>query len=357
MKSLISLRKAVVLTSMLILAYFIVSCAYKSNPKKQQNDTRTKYLTGFPTRNASADLANVMLSVKKLKNYSSYRTYIFDKNSRVTMKDLNSEGILARTTAGLITNKATLGTATVLFSDGKHIALLTCDHAVKAPDTIVQWAEYSDLGNNRYIHSISIKIRQQLFVSDFPPQSKFEILASDDKNDISIIGTSYNDPVNNISTFLYPLGKASDLKWGSFIYLAGFPTGQQMVAHGIVSTLPEKTGSFLTDALFNEGFSGGIVLAVTEKDGTFEMVGMACSVAATYGYVLKPEKENHEFIYDPDIPYTGDIFVNQKKDINYGVTSVISDEQIRQLYVDNRTLLLKKGYNLDKFFGVNLKEE
>lgn len=349
--------KAGVIVSLFTAVLSFYSCSHKSIQVVQQIDETARYSTGFPGKNTSTDLERVMFSVKKIKNYSSYRTYIFDDNSRITIKDLNSDGLLEHTTAGIVTNDATSGTATVIFSDGKHIALLTCNHAVKAPDTLFQWAEYSDLNNNHYIHSVSIKIKQQLYISGLPAGSKFEVLASDTKNDIAIIGTSFTDPLNDVQPLAYPCGKSSDLKWGSFIYIAGYPTGQQMVTHGIVSTLPEKSGSFLTDAPFNEGFSGGIAIAVTDIGGRFEMVGMARSVTASYGYVLKPEKENHEFTYNPDLPYTGKIFVNQKKDLNYGVTSVISIDQIRLFYSENRTNLIAKGFDLDEFFGLEPQAE
>jgi hypothetical protein len=287
----------------------------------------------------------------------SYRTYIFDDNTRITLKDLNTEGLLERTRAGIITNEATAGTALVIFSDGRHIALLTCAHAVKAPDTIIQWNNYRDLDNNQYIQSISLKTKQQLFVRDMPEATKFNVLASDTKNDIAFIGTAYNEPVNGIPVFMHPCGNSSDLRWGDFLYLAGYPTGQQMLTHGIVSTQPEKAGSFLTDALFNEGLSGGIALAVTQTGENIELVGMARSVAGTYNYALRPEKGNHEFTYNQAMPYTGDVYVNQKKDLNYGVTSVISINQIRKFYIENRSRLVETGFNLDEFFGLMQKQE
>jgi len=339
-----------------ILACLVTSCNNKINEhiRKPQNETR--YRTGYPVLNASADLNNIVLSTKKVKNYSTYRTYVFDENTKVTLKDLNSDRLLEHTRAGIVTNDATLGTALVIFSNGKNVALLTCAHAVKAPDTIVQWAEYSDLDNNRYIHSISLKIRQQLYVNEMPMGTKFQVLAFDQKNDIALLGTIYNDPVNEIPVFKYPCGNSADLRWGSFLYIAGYPTGQQMVTHGIVSTLPEKSGNFLTDAPFNEGLSGGIVLAITEVGGNFELVGIARSVSATYGYTLKPEKEIHEFTYNPALPYSGNVYVNQKKDINYGVTSIISINQIIQFYEEHRNALIEAGFNLDEFFGLeNMK--
>jgi len=350
-------RRIALLTMLLITVFTTSLCSYKTKKEILNQKSNVKYRTSYPDLNASANLERILTSVKKIKNYSSYRTYVFDEKTRVTLKDLSEDGLLQRTRAGIVTNDATAGTALIIYSDGKNIALLTCAHAVKAPDTIIQWADYSDLGNNRFINSISIKIKQQLYVNDLTGGSRFRVLASDSKNDIAIIGSSYNEPVNDIPVFNQTCGNSSDLKWGSFLYLLGFPTGQQMVSHGIVSTFPEKEGNFLTDAPFNEGLSGGIAIAVTEDGGNFELVGIARSVAASYGYVIKPEKEIHEFTYNPAIPYSGNTYVNQKKDINYGVTSVISINQVRKFYEQNRTDLLRQGFNLDEFFGMNPKSK
>lgn len=338
--------------SKICLLCALSACSFKTSRQLPVQPAASKYITGFPADNISGKLETVLFSVIKIANYSNYRTYVFDDKKMVTLRDLNSEGLLEHTMAGIVSNEATAGTALVVFSDGKHIAMLTCAHAVKAPDTIIDWKDYRDLDNNRYIQSISIKIKQQLYVRDMPGGSKFTVLASDSKNDIAIIGSTYNEPVNGIPVFNFPCGNSSELRWGSFLYLAGYPTGQQMVAHGIVSTLPEKSGYFLTDAPFNEGFSGGIALAVTEAGQDFELVGMARAVAGTFHYVLNPEKENHEFTYNPAIPYTGNVYVAQKKDINYGITSVISINQIRQFYIENRINLIREGYNLDGFFGL-----
>ncbi len=331
----------------------LTSCSYKHNQQIQSPVGGNYYRTGFPERNVSGDIENIFRSIKKITNYSSYRTYVFDENSRVTFDDLSSEGLLERSRAGIVTNNATAGTALIIYSDGSRIAMLTCAHAVKAPDTIIQWNEFSGLGNQRYIRSFSVKIKQQLYVRDMPERSRFRVLASDPDHDIAIIGTDFTETVNDIPACTIPCGNSGALRWGSFIYLAGFPTGQQMVSHGIVSTLPEKAGSFLTDAAFNEGFSGGIALAVSEQHQQLELVGMASSVAGTYSYVLKPEKENYEFIYNPAMPYSGNVYVRQEKSINYGVTTVISIKQVKQFYSNNRSLLLQEGYNLDPFFGIN----
>lgn len=357
MKIIFGIRCIPAFILLLTLGLIFNSCLQKTGKQTQDQYSNVRYRTSFAPGNISSELENIFRSVKQIKNYSSYRTYIFDESKGITLKDLNSGGLFERTRAGIVTNEATSGTALVIFSDGKRIALLTCAHAVIAPDTIIEWAEYSDLGNNRYIHSISFKTKQQLFVNDMPVGSKFEVLQSDSKNDIAFIGATYVDLVNDAPVFEYPCGYARELNWGSILYLLGYPKGQQMATHGIASKVPGKAGSFLTDAPFNEGLSGGIALAITETGNKFELLGIARSVAASYAYVLKPEKENHEFTYNPAIPYTGSIYAEQKKDINYGITSVIAIEQIRQFYIDNRKNLLLKGFNFDNFFGLKLESD
>ncbi len=357
MRTLTKLRFEIKIILTICLATFFISCAYRPKLQLQEHNKEAKYRNSFPTADIGAELETVILSVKKITNYLSYRTYIFDEDSRVTLKDLHSESLLQHTRAGIVTSDATAGTALVLFSDGKHIALLTCAHAVKAPDTIIDWNEYRDLSGSRYIRRISIKLNQQLFVRGMPEGSKFQVLASDAKKDIAFIGVSYNDPVNDVPVFNGHCGNSAELRFGAFLYLAGYPAGQLMITHGIVSLLPEKSGNFLTDALFNEGMSGGIALAVTQKGENLELVGMARSVAATYCNVLKPEKENHEFLYNPVVPYTGNIYAEQKKDISYGITSVISSNQIQEFYKENRTALTTQGFNLDDFFGMKTSQE
>ena len=144
-------RSIQALALLLLLIYAFPACSYKTGNQILKQSNAAKYRTSFPAGNVSSELENIFQSVKQIKNYSSYRTYVFDENTRVTLKDLNSDGLLERTRAGIVTNDATSGTALIIFSDGKRIALLTCAHAVKAPDTIIEWAEYSDLGNNRFI--------------------------------------------------------------------------------------------------------------------------------------------------------------------------------------------------------------
>jgi hypothetical protein len=136
------------------------------------------------------------------------------------------------------------------------------------------------------------------------------------------------------------------------VYILGFPSGYQMVTRGIVSNPdPGKDGEFLIDALFNPGVSGGVVLAVKDGVPNFELVGIARAVSAKYKNVIKPGKESHEELYNPNIPYDGDVFVKLEKEIYYGVTFTISIESIADFYMKNREYFISRGYRLDNFFG------
>ena len=89
----------------------------------------------------------------------------------------------------------------------------------------------------------------------------------DEKNDIAILSKEFSTPPKlHIPVFRYPIGKARELEWGSFIYLIGYPKGYKIITKGIVSDPDrDRQGSFLIDALFNSGLSGGILLAIISK--------------------------------------------------------------------------------------------
>jgi S1-C subfamily serine protease len=128
--------------------------------------------------------------------------------------------------------------------------------------------------------------------------------------------------------------------------------GHKMITKGIVSSPnKDKKGSFLTDAPFNRGFSGGAVLAIRDGVPNFELVGLAKSVSAISSYVLTPSKEYDQSLYDPGTPYTGDVFVDQKTDIRYGITSVISTETIKEFFDRNEQAFKDKGYDFKYLFG------
>ncbi|MBK7173375.1 MAG: trypsin-like peptidase domain-containing protein [Bacteroidales bacterium] len=306
-----------------------------------------RYDAEFPYANCSQQLETILKSVKKVTCYTNYRTYVFGTNSNITLNDLNIGQVKDKAEASIYTNEATSGTAVIIQSTDKQMLLLTCAHIVDLPDTLISYSEYGDL-QNQFIHSISLKVKQQIVIKDVPENNRFSILCSDRKKDIAILGRTFSVPAATPipPPFDYPFGDSDHLEWGSFVYLAGYPVGQLMITKGIVSKAPDKTSNFLTDASFNEGLSGGIVLAIKDGVPNFELVGISRSVSARNEYFLKPEKDIHEFNYNPSIPYSGPLYVNQKKDINYGVSFVIPINHIKQFILDNHKDLASKGFDI-----------
>lgn len=344
----VSARLAFILTAVLLLSGCYSYLYRSANPASSDH----RYDTEFPYASCSEQLKNILASVKKVNGYFSYRTYVFGENSKVTLNDIKSGDLVTKAEASLVTNEATSGTALIIHSDASEMALLTCSHIVSMPDTLINWSDFSDLGSNPYIHSISLKIRQQLVVKEVPEATQFLLLAKDVNADLAIIGHKYTLPIPDKipPVFPYPVGNSDELEWGNFIYLAGFPAGQLMLTKGIVSKAQAADDNFLTDAPFNEGFSGGIALAVRDGVPNFEWVGIGCSVSARSEYFLKPERENFEYNYNPAIPYSGEVYVHQKKEINYGVTWVIPINAVKSFYRNNQVRLKSVGFDLDNFF-------
>lgn len=336
---------------LLLLLIAGTSCTRQLAKSVVSKAQRSSYYSEAPYSNSSADLERITHAVKKVNCYATYRTYVFGENSRVTLQDLSGQDLLEKSMARVDNNESVSGTALAVYCDGDRIALLTCAHVAVFPDTLINWSEHSDLQSNRYIHSISFKLRQQLYVRDIPDGGPIEVLASNIKEDIALLGRTLQQPAPGADVFGYPAGNSDKLEFGSFIYLIGYPVGQLMVTSGLVSLPADPKANFLTDAPFNEGFSGGIVLAVRNDAPGLELVGIGRAVSARTGYSLKPEKQVHEYNYNPSVPYSGNIYVHEEKEMNYGITFVIPVNRLRQFCYDNRQQLSGQGFKLDKFFG------
>ena len=154
--------------------------------------------------------------------------------------------------------------------------------------------------------------------------------------------------------FTYPLGKAKELDWGSFVYLFGYPINYQMVTKAIDSNPNrDEFGSFLVDAVVNNGMSGGIVLAIRDGVPNFEMVGMIQWVPEEEENILVPKKLTNNEKYNPIVPYEGEEYVKRFSSIRYGIARVISVEAIIEFIKKNRESLNEKKYYLDSFVQRN----
>jgi len=196
-----------------------------------------------------------------------------------------------------------------------------------------------------------VKERQSNYAASIPGVHNLEILAFDKGSDLAVLGQKISgQPVYNVSVFQYPFGKAKELEWGDFVYLFGYPAGHQIITKGIVSSPNrDKNGSFLTDAIFNKGFSGGIILGIRDGVPNFELVGMATLVPARQQYYITPVKEGEILDFEQNVPFKGDVYVESRTDIIYGIAPAISVECIAWFLEKNQQKLLEMGYDVRSF--------
>lgn len=349
MKNLLNIEKIKILI-ILICLFLLNSCAKKTYDRIYPTLSDGQYDSEFPYRNCSKQLEEISKTVKKLNCLAFYENYLFSEDKKITKLNFKAENLKKDAILVEITNESVLGTATIIYYDKERIAFLTCLHIIDFPDTVFSFFE-NNSSEEKYISGVSIKAKQMNHIRGIPEGEDIEILATDKKNDIAFLGKKLNPTNENTPFFNYPCGESNDLEWGSFVYIIGYPMGFQMITRGIVSNPDKiKSGSFFIDAVFNRGFSGGLVLAVKDGVPNFELVGMAKSVPYKTENILIPEKENESFEYDPYSPYKGNIYVKSKKNISYGITNSVTIETIKKFFRENKNKLEDKGYDLESFF-------
>jgi len=337
-----------------LLAFIACTSQYRSFTPEILKDG--KYDSEFPSRSPSPYLEKLSEIVKRISSIAFYEGYIFPKEDHVTKSDIlsGSYGLKDAQTFSFYNSSA--GTATIIYAKKRKIAVLTAAHIVDYPDTIITYHTELEGENSGYIESFSLKTKQRNFLADLTDGSGFEVLAIDQDLDVAILGKEFIlPPLKKIPIFNYPLGTAKALEWGSFVYIIGWPKGNKMVTRGIVSSPNrDEKHSFLTDALFNRGFSGGIILAIRDGIPNFELVGIVGSVSATFEQILVPEAQSDASKIDIRLPYKGDIYIKNQQKIDYGVTFGISIDAIKEFLNDHRQLFESYGFSYSDFFKEKL---
>jgi len=310
-----------------------------------------KYDSEFPYRGCSGQLEQISESVRMISCIAYYKSWVFPLAAKVRLQNIHDPFLKEKAEKEVYLNQTASGSATVIYCKNQRIALLTCAHVVYFGDTLITYYQGEDNKQTEYIQSIAVKGRQTNYVAAISGVHNLEILCMDKENDIALIGQILESAVVPlVSVFNYPIGKAKELEWGAFVYLFGYPAGYRVVTKAIVSNPNrDKYGSFLTDAVFNRGFSGGIVLAIRDGVPNFELVGMMKLVPGYQHYYLTPAKEGEQVDIDPGIPYKGDIYAESRTDIIYGVAPAIPVELIVDFLQIHQQELASKGYELRSF--------
>ncbi len=333
------------------LVLFIISCSSVTYEKIYPTLQDGKYDSEFPYKGCSDQLEEISITTKRIHSTAFYKTYTFNPSHKLKLDEIMSDNLSELAVTEGYADQTSSGTGTIIYSGIGKVALLTCAHIINYPDTIVSYFADADGNKTEFVDAILIKESQYVYVAGFRGNSQVEILAMDTELDLAIIGRNYgafSDAV--FPVFNYPLGKAKELEWGTFVYVFGYPLSYLMITRAIVST-PNKdeSGSFVLDAVVNRGSSGALVLAIKDGVPNFELVGIVQWVPEEETNILTPKKLKNDEAYNPIVPYTGEEFVKRYSSIRYGIANIISIETVVGFLEKNRQVLNEKKFYFDEF--------
>ncbi len=320
------------------------SISTESSDQQPQTEYSEYYTSAFPHRDISSQLKNAQQSVVRIVSTGFYNNFNFSGKA-ITLADVKTNNPKDIATSQTSSEESTSGTAIILDQNNNNSLLVTCQHTVFFPDTMITYYKGPDIPEETYIESISIKKNQTNLVYTSSELQPFKVLATNKRFDLALLNVEF-EQVGNLG--LYPLsvkaGNSDFLQLGSLIYVLGFPKSYPMVTRGLASSSESYNDRFfVTDATFNPGISGGLILASNNNFKSFQWVGMASSSTATREQILVPRPENDNYTRITR-PYSDSVFVQQKTRINYGITQAIPINQVREFLNAQKSLLESKGF-------------
>ncbi len=334
-----------VICAVSILIFNSCSTSYQQSFAKSENVGR--YTGIFPYRNDSKQLDQISSSIQRVSTLALYEVYLFSENSNIKAADLDDEFIKANFVKKTGMDKSTSGTAVLIYSDNGKVGLLTCAHVVDFPDTIISYFSNENGTYTDKVASIAFKKKEFVYIAGFPKGSEVKIIFMDRNSDLALLGQNYSEKyLLDFPVLSCGYGKAKELDLASFVYVVGFPLNYKMVSQAIVSSPNyDKNGSFFIDAVINRGYSGGAVLAVNSETSRFEWVGIVDWVAEENQNILEPPSADESLVYNPLVPYKGELYAKQMKVIKYGITKIVSMEEIENFLMKNKNYFINAGYS------------
>ncbi len=307
-----------------------------------------KYDSEFPYKGCSQQLEEISESVRMLNAIAYYRNFVFAPEARITREQLAEPFVHEKAERVVFLNRTSSGSAAIVASSRFSIAMLTCAHIIDFPDTVVTYYAGADRRPTPYVQSCAVKEREEFYIAGVQGMSQLQVLVKDRGADLAVVGRKFVQPLAVENRALtYPLGNAKELEWGAFVYIFGYPSGHRMVTKAIVSSPNrDRRGSFYLDSGHRRGYSGGIVLAVRDGVPNFELVGLVRAAKGNVEYVVTPSREGEGIEADPSLPYRGDLFVERRTDVEFGVAEAISAEALREFVDQHREQLTGEGYVL-----------
>lgn len=282
-------------------------------------------------------------SVRRLQNTVMYRTYLFNPGQTITRSQIGSfriENVAIDSEVESVTNA---GTATVLSNNEIKAVFLTAAHTVSRPDTVIHMYDLDTGSPDDRVEAVSIKISENHFVIADNGIIGLDLVAINSSKDLALLIS--NEPIEeqyNLEPINFDPGRFEEVEWGDMVVAMGYPRGVQMITQGVASLSNHPHRSLVMDLNINRGFSGGIVFAMRADRAGMEWIGMITSAMGERELYLAPE-DGIQTDYNPEIPYRGEIFVQNRPVIYYGISYAVDIDEIRRFVQENRNLLRARG--------------
>lgn len=338
-----------VFLSLISLLFMSLACSRTEHIIiKDQPDTDPYYTSAFPVVDVSSKLEEIQESIIRISSTGRYRVYQIDEEMQITAEELEEVELSSIASRENMIEESTAGTATVIGKNQNSAYLITCAHTVEFADRVVKYRIGENIPANTYVESVAIK-QDQVNIAITPFGLVYYSLVDEDRDkDLALIELDLDDfNDENLKPLNIYFGASENLRTGSFIYVLGFPRGYKVATRGIVSQANRnRNADFITDALFNRGISGGIILASKNNFASFEWVGIASAGVATHNYFLVPEVNSIDY-NEQFQQYTGPVMAQDVSTLNYGLTHSISTRSISEFLSRNRSVLRRLNSNLN----------
>ncbi|HLR31000.1 MAG TPA: hypothetical protein VK074_00820, partial [Fodinibius sp.] len=119
----------------------IVACSSPQQTAAVRRSTPVsqKYTTSFPTRDVAQLLNRAQQSTVRIISTTYYATYLFD-NPSTRIENIRSNKLENIASQKITSKESTAGTSIMLdIKPGGQSLLITCAHAVTAPDTLISY--------------------------------------------------------------------------------------------------------------------------------------------------------------------------------------------------------------------------
>ncbi len=274
-------------------------------------------------------------SILKITCTAYYENYYY-RPPALFVDTIHQETLLSEKN---FTSNSVAATGLILYKDTRMAMLLSCQHVFEFQDTVRTY--YIDRNRNitPFLSSKSVLVGKKILVFHKNSRStKAQIISEDFDNDVALIITEPGDIVLTEKAYTGNFADANKLMMGQEVYMIGFPKGFLMMTRGLMSPSTNNR-KFMVDAVFNQGFSGGVVVDYDPVKDMLSYVGMANSVAFSSEHVLVPKNGNVDMGLYKYTPYEDDIYVGELKLINYGLTFVLKSNIVIDFLEKNTNVM------------------